>query len=216
MSAIQVKFVEKKIAYTGEQLRSHWAYRSFDLLGDSAVAFVGPCDVRPEFMKDVEDLKAASRIYSEEMLHFIVEHFGCALDMAVLRQRLLMAIMAENLNRRDLRGGPCNAQRLRPLRRALQADGVHRERFAGQRADPRRHQHLQPQHPGADARAGRLRASSRARSPRKFSRHILRSATGCCGRGAKSDRATDGKWLQHPSSVVFHSDDALSKSCRAQ
>jgi hypothetical protein len=105
MSTIHVKFVEKEIAYTGEQLRSHWAYRSFDLLGDSAVAFVGPCDVRPEFMKDVEDLKAAARIYSEEMLHFIVEHFGCGLDEAVLRQRLLMAIMAENLNRRELKGG---------------------------------------------------------------------------------------------------------------
>ena len=105
MNAIQVKFVEKKIAYTGEQLRSHWAYRSFDILGDSAVAFIGPCNVRPEFMKDVEDLKAASRIYSEEMLHFIIEHFGCGLNEAVLRQRLLVAIMAENLNRRDLKGG---------------------------------------------------------------------------------------------------------------
>ena len=100
MNAIQVKFVEKKIAYTGEQLRPHWAYNSFDLLGDSAIAFIGPCDVRPEFMKDVEDLKAASRIYSEEMLHFIIEHFGCALGEAVLRQRLLIAIMAEKLNRR--------------------------------------------------------------------------------------------------------------------
>jgi hypothetical protein len=106
MSAIQVLFVPEKIAYTGEQLRSHWAYRSFDILGDSAVAFVGPCDVRPEFMKDVEDLKAASRIYSEEMLHFIVEHFSCALDTALLRQRLLMAIVAENLNRRGPGGGP--------------------------------------------------------------------------------------------------------------
>jgi hypothetical protein len=105
MNTIQTKFVEEEIAYSGEQLRSHWAYRSFDLLGDSAVAFIGPCDVRPEFMKDVEDLKAASRIYSERMLHFIIEHFSCALDMAVLRQRLLMAIMAENLNRRDLKGG---------------------------------------------------------------------------------------------------------------
>lgn len=106
MSAIQVLFVPLKIAYTGEQLRSHWAYNSYDILGDCAIAFVGPCDVRPEFMKDVEDLKAASRIYSEEMLHFIVEHFGCALDMALLRQRLLIAILAENLNRRGLGGGP--------------------------------------------------------------------------------------------------------------
>jgi hypothetical protein len=106
MSAIHVMLVPVKIAYTGEQLRSHWAYRSFDIIGDSAVAFVGPCDVRPEFMKDVEDLKASSRIYSEEMLHFIVEHFSCALDTALLRQRLLMAIMAENLNRRAHGGGP--------------------------------------------------------------------------------------------------------------
>jgi hypothetical protein len=99
MSAIQAKFIERKIPYTGEQLRSHWAYRSFGILGDSAIAFIGPCDVRPEFMKDVEDLKAASRIYSEKMLHFIIEHFACGLDLAVLRQRVLMAIMAENLNR---------------------------------------------------------------------------------------------------------------------
>ena len=39
MNTIQVKFVEKKIAYTGEQLRSHWAYRSFDILGDCDAAF---------------------------------------------------------------------------------------------------------------------------------------------------------------------------------
>ena len=34
------------------------------------------------------------------MLHFIVEHFGCGLNEAVLRQRLLIAIMEEDLNRR--------------------------------------------------------------------------------------------------------------------
>jgi uncharacterized protein len=100
MSALQTLFVPQEIAYSGEQLRSHWAYRSHNLLGDSAVAFIGPCDVRPEYMKDVEDLKAGSRIYSEKMLHFILEHFGCGLDEAVLRQRLLIAVMAENLNRR--------------------------------------------------------------------------------------------------------------------
>jgi len=100
MPSLKTLFAPREIAYTGEQLRSHWAYRSYDLLGDSAVAFVGPCDVRPEHMKDVEDVKAGSRIYSESMLHFIVEHFGCGLEEAVLRQRLLIAIMGENLNRR--------------------------------------------------------------------------------------------------------------------
>ena len=100
METIKTLFVTREIAYSGEQLRSHWAYRTFDLLGDSVVAFIGPCDVKIEHMKDVEDLKASSRIYSERMLHFIVEHFDADLDRAVLRQRLLIALMGETLNRR--------------------------------------------------------------------------------------------------------------------
>lgn len=100
MDDIACRFIADRIAYTGEQLRSHWAYRTFDILGDSAVAFIGPCDVKPEFMKDVEDLKAQSRIYSEEMLHFIIEHFDIDLDRTILRQRLLMALMSEALNSR--------------------------------------------------------------------------------------------------------------------
>ena len=102
MSIIATHFIPDHIDYTGEQLRSHWAYRRFDLLGDSIVAFVGACDVKPEFMKDVEDLKAASEIRSERMLHFIVEHFDTDLERAALRQRLLISAMAENLNRRML------------------------------------------------------------------------------------------------------------------
>jgi len=94
-----LRFIENEIAYTGEQLRSHWAYETFDILGDSAVAFVGPCDVHPEHMKDIEDLKTSSAIRSESMLHFIVEHFGTDIEHIVLKQHLLMAVMAENLNR---------------------------------------------------------------------------------------------------------------------
>ena len=100
MSTLQTRFIEQRINYTGEQLHSLWAYRSLDLLGDSAVAFVGGCDVRPEHMRDVEDLKAGSRIFSEEMLHFIVEHFHGDLDCAVVRQHILIAIMCEGLNGR--------------------------------------------------------------------------------------------------------------------
>jgi len=95
-----VLFIPDEIAYTGEQLRSHWAYANYDLVGDSIVAFVGPCDVKPQHMRDVEDLKASSRIYSERMLHFLVEHFDADLQRAVLRQRLFMAILSGSLNRR--------------------------------------------------------------------------------------------------------------------
>ena len=97
---LQTLIAEEQISYTGEQLRPHWAFQTFDLLGDSAVAFFGPCDVQPEHMRDVEDLRAASRIYSENMLHFIIEHFGEGLDLAVWRQRAFMAIIAEALNAR--------------------------------------------------------------------------------------------------------------------
>ena len=100
MNALRTLFVPDEMQYTGEQLRSLWAFERFDLLGDCAVAFIGPCDVQPRHMKDAEDLKASARIYSERMLHFIVEHFDADLDRAVLRQRLLIALMAENLNRR--------------------------------------------------------------------------------------------------------------------
>ena len=99
MTLLNVLFVDEEMTYTGEQLRSHWAYRNCDLLGDSAVAFVGPCDVHPEHMKDLEDLKDDQQIYSERMLHFIIEHFDMDLPRTVLRQHLLIALMAEHLNR---------------------------------------------------------------------------------------------------------------------
>jgi hypothetical protein len=97
---METRFIPDPIDYTGEQLHSHWAYRRFDLLGDSMVAFVGACDVKPEYMKDVEDLRSNSRIYSERMLHFILEVFDADMDRAALRQRLLIVLIAEELSRR--------------------------------------------------------------------------------------------------------------------
>ncbi len=105
MSALQKRLIPDEIDYTGEQLRSHWAYRSFDIAGDSIVAFIGRCDVQPRYMKDVEDLNRSARIFSERMLHFIVEYFEADLDRGVLRQHLIMACMAEVLNRRLNAGG---------------------------------------------------------------------------------------------------------------
>lgn len=86
-------------AYTGAELRSNFAYTAFDILGDSIVAFCGPCDVARESMADLEDLKQGSRIYSENMLHFIVEHHDTDLEKGVLRQLLLVAIARDELNR---------------------------------------------------------------------------------------------------------------------
>lgn len=91
------RYVTEEIAYTGEELRSHWAFRRFDILGDSVVAFQGPCHVAADRMVDLADVKADATIRSEGMLHLIVEHFGGDLEKAVLRQRLLVCIIGEIL-----------------------------------------------------------------------------------------------------------------------
>ncbi len=92
------RFIKDEIRYTGEQLRSNFALDTFGIVGDSIVAFVGPCEVKAEFMVDMEDLKAGRVIYSESMLHFIVEHHDMDLERNILRQLVLAAIIKEQLN----------------------------------------------------------------------------------------------------------------------
>ncbi|MCL6477783.1 MAG: DUF366 family protein [Peptococcaceae bacterium] len=89
----------QRITYTGHQLSSLWAYRSFGLQGDSIVCFRGPCRIDPSEMVDVEDVLGGAKIYGPDMLHFIVEHFGEQLEKGVLRQRILMAIIKDVLGR---------------------------------------------------------------------------------------------------------------------
>lgn len=100
MQALQTKLLAKEQAYDGAPLGSHWAYRSFGLLGDSLVAFVGPCDVRIDALADLEDARAGAFIYSPKMLHFVLELFGPSLETAAARQWLLVACAQEEINRR--------------------------------------------------------------------------------------------------------------------
>jgi len=95
---VKYHFEKSTISYTGEQLRSNFAYESFGIIGDSVAAFCGSCDVKKEAMVDIEDLRAGNRIYSENMLHFIVEHHDTDLEKGVLRQILLANIIRDLLN----------------------------------------------------------------------------------------------------------------------
>lgn len=88
---------DRRLAYEGVQLAPHWIYRSFDLLGDAIVGFVGPCQVEMEEMVDLEDVKAEASIYSPLMLHCIAEFFDTDLELAICRQRLLMVTAKELL-----------------------------------------------------------------------------------------------------------------------
>jgi uncharacterized protein len=88
---MHTRFITDSLTYTGDFLRSHWIYNTYELLGDAAVAFTGPCNVDLSEMVDLADVHEQASIYSEHMLHFIVEHFHTPLEVMVLRQRLFTA-----------------------------------------------------------------------------------------------------------------------------
>ena len=96
---MQCIILDKKVDYDGSQISSLWAYNIADVQEDSVIAFRGKCDVEVEHMIDLEDRKNDDLILSEDMLHFIVEHFDSTdLRLVYARQRLFTAIVAEVLS----------------------------------------------------------------------------------------------------------------------
>ncbi|GAW94237.1 DUF366 family protein [Calderihabitans maritimus] len=93
-------WVKEKILYDGTQLVSLWAFRNWGLQGDSIVAFRGPCRVLLEHMVDLEDVRSQAAIFSEDMLHFIIEHFDLDLEKTIWRQRMFIVLIKEELERR--------------------------------------------------------------------------------------------------------------------
>jgi hypothetical protein len=95
---VHTRLLDQEIRYDGSQLRSGWIAEVAGLVGDAAVAFLGPCDVSPAHMVDRVDLEAGASIASPHMVHIIVEHPALDLAHVTTRQRLLMAIALELLN----------------------------------------------------------------------------------------------------------------------
>ena len=96
---VSFKILGEKIPYTGSELRSGWVRERTGLAGDAAAGFIGPCDVPNANLVDLDDARAGSFIRAALMAHVIVEHPGCPLEAAVLRQRLLVALLGELLAR---------------------------------------------------------------------------------------------------------------------
>jgi len=102
---MQFKFIDKQIDYDGKQLRSHWIYEQLNILGNAIVCFIGKADVKIDNMVDLQDVKDDAFIYSEKMLHFIIEHFNFTLKETILSQRLFICIIQNTLNK--ILGGNC-------------------------------------------------------------------------------------------------------------
>lgn len=78
-------------------MRSGWCRDTAGISGDAAVAWLGPCAVPTVHLVDCEDAAAGAHIAARQMLHVIVEVHEKDLERAVLRQRLLVSMLAELL-----------------------------------------------------------------------------------------------------------------------
>ncbi|MEZ0391367.1 MAG: DUF366 family protein [Pseudobdellovibrionaceae bacterium] len=94
---MKTQWLNQTVKYDGTQLRSLYAYLGHQLLGDSAVAWRGACDVSFEHMVDGEDLLDGSLIRGSDMVHFIIEIFDQSLMSGVLLQRLFAGIVRDVL-----------------------------------------------------------------------------------------------------------------------
>ncbi len=95
--------INENIKYEGWQLCPHWIYKNFKIQGDAAVAFIGECEVKLTEMVDIEDVINNEPIYSKSMLSFISEQFNVGLVEGVFRQRLLICIIKEALEKRGFK-----------------------------------------------------------------------------------------------------------------
>ena len=112
---MKTQWIEKIIDYDGSQLRSGWIEKQTGLAGEAIVTFIGKCDVKPEYMVDLEDLSAGLAISSPKMLHFIGEFTDRDLEKAILKQRLLISQMHQLLSySRDHSVSPNYQFRLNP------------------------------------------------------------------------------------------------------
>lgn len=104
---IKTKYIDEDIKYIGSQLAPHWIYKTQKIQGNSIVAFCGECEVHLTEMVDIEDVINNEPIYSKYMLSFITEQFNIDLVEGVFRQRLLICIIKEELERRGIKAERC-------------------------------------------------------------------------------------------------------------
>lgn len=93
-------FLNRLIKYNGTQIYSRWAFKQAKIVGECIVAFIGPCNIPPKNIVDMEDLEKGAKIASPLMLHFIIEFFERNLEKAVLHQRLFTAIVKDILTKK--------------------------------------------------------------------------------------------------------------------
>ena len=65
--------LEPGLKYDGSQIKPMWAFQNLGVKGSSIVCWIGPMDIKSDELVDYEDV--GLEIKSDEMIHFVVEHF---------------------------------------------------------------------------------------------------------------------------------------------
>ncbi len=92
------------LKYDGSQIKPMWAFQNFEVKGSSIVSWIGPMDIESNELIDYEDV--GLEIKSDEMIHFIIEHFDVQpADMRLCyhRQRILVMIVLDLLQKRGIK-----------------------------------------------------------------------------------------------------------------
>lgn len=92
---LHTEVLPDRIPYLGHELSPGWISKRTKKFQSSIVAFRGPCSVETGEMVDLEDRYQSARIEAREMVHFLGEWFDGDLNLAIARQRLLIAGFGE-------------------------------------------------------------------------------------------------------------------------
>lgn len=90
--------LEPGLLYDGSQIKPMWAFKSLGVKGSSIVSWIGPMNIKSDELIDYEDV--GLEIKSDEMLHFIIEHFDAQpadIRLCYHRQRILVMIVQDLL-----------------------------------------------------------------------------------------------------------------------
>lgn len=96
---MKYKKLKEPLLYDGSQIEPFWAFKELKVKGSSVVAWIGPMNIKPDELIDYEDV--GLEIKSDEMMHFIVEHFDrqpADIKTCYHRQRLFVMIVKDILS----------------------------------------------------------------------------------------------------------------------
>ncbi|MEN4007333.1 MAG: DUF366 family protein [Methanobacteriaceae archaeon] len=96
---MKYKKLKECMLYDGSQIEPFWAFKELKLKGSSIVSWIGSMEIKTAKIIDYEDV--GFEIKSDEMLHFIIEHFDVQpadIRTCYHRQRIFVMIVRDILS----------------------------------------------------------------------------------------------------------------------